>query len=248
MNQKHYLITGATAGIGLATAKKLAASGHRLTITGRDTQRLHSAATEIALLGDGDVIPQMCDFGDLSQITTMAKALHSDGITFDGLVLNAGIFLPQPFSDLTEANVDQTMAVNFKGPLFTLNTLLPCLKHPASVVFVSSLVVRKAFEGAAVYSASKAAFEAAARVLNLELATKGIRINSIRPGVTATEIQRKAGMNEEQIAGLMDAMKGTPLGRVLAPEEMGEAIAYLLSDASAGMRDAYLDIDGGHAL
>ena len=248
MQQKHYLITGATAGIGLATAKKLAADGHRLTITGRDTQRLQKAATEIAQLGGQDVIPQLCDSGDLSQIAEMANALRTDGITFDGVVLNAGIFLPQGFSELTEVSVDQTMAVNFKGPLFTLNALLPCLEKPASVVFVSSLVVNKAFAGAAVYSASKAAFEAAARVLNLELAAQGIRINSIRPGVTATEIQRKAGMSEEQIAGLMGAMQGTPLGRVLTPDDMAVAIHYLLSDASIGMRDAYLDIDGGFAL
>lgn len=248
MNQKHYLITGATAGIGLATARKLASAGHHLTITGRDTGKLQDAAAEIAQLGDGEVITQLCDSADMAQITAMAAALQRDGFAYDGIVLNAGIFLPQNFSDLSETNFDQTMAVNFKAPLFTLHALLPCLNNPASVVFVSSLVVHKAFPGAASYSASKAAFEAAARVLNLELAERGIRINSIRPGVTATEIQRKAGMSEKQIAELSGTMQDTALGRILTPEDMTAAISYLLSDASVGMRNAYLDIDGGFVL
>lgn len=248
MNQKHYLVTGATAGIGLATAKQLASAGHHLTITGRDTGKLQNAAAEIARLGDGEVITQLCDSGDMAQITAMAAALQRDGLAYDGVVLNAGIFMPQNFSDLSETSFDQTMTVNFKAPLFTLHALLPCLNNSASVVFVSSLVVHKAFAGAASYSASKAAFEAAARVLNLELAERGIRINSIRPGVTATEIQRKAGMNEKQIAELSGTMQDTALGRILTPEDMTVAISYLLSDASVGMRNAYLDIDGGFAL
>lgn len=248
MTLRHYLVTGATAGIGLTTAKVLATQGHQLTITGRDSQRLQKAASEISQLSNHAVATQLCDSADMSQILDMTRALQNDGIAFDGLVLNAGIFLPQTFEDLTETNFDQTMAVNFKGPLFSLHALLPCLKNPASVVFVSSLVVKKAFQGAAVYSASKAAFEATALVLNQELAARGIRINSVRPGVTATEIQRKAGMSDEQIAGLMGSMQETPLGRALLPDDMAAAISYLLSNASIGMRNAHLDIDGGFGL
>ncbi|WP_105104241.1 SDR family NAD(P)-dependent oxidoreductase [Microbulbifer pacificus] len=248
MNQKHYLITGATAGIGLATAKQLASEGHNLTIVGRNTQKLQDASVEIARLGNGEVITQRCDSGDMTQITSMAAALQRDGLAYDGIVLNAGIFMPQNFSELSEASFDQTMTVNFKAPLFTLHALLPCLNNPASVVFISSLVVHKAFAGATSYSASKAAFEAAARVLNLELAERGIRINSIRPGVTATEIQRKAGMDEEQIAELSGVMQSTALGRILRPDDMTAAISYLLSDASVGMRNSCLDIDGGFTL
>lgn len=248
MSQKHYLVTGATAGIGLATARSLVSAGHKVTITGRDQARLRSAAAALAEAGSGEVVSLMCDSGDLNQIRAMAQSLQQARVRLDGLVLNAGIFFPQMFSEMTEENFDQTMAVNHKGPFFSLQALLPVLNNPASVVFISSVAVRKAFASAAVYSASKAAFEGATRVLNLELAERGIRINSVRPGVTATEIQSKAGMTDEQIAGLAEAMAVHPLGRILTPADMVPAIDYLLSDASMGLRDAHLDIDGGFAL
>lgn len=248
MTHKHYLITGATSGIGLATAKALAAEGHQLYITGRDGSRLAQAKADIGHLNGRDVATLLCDSGNLEQIDAMAQALKADGVTLDGVVLNAGIFFPQAFAQLTEANLDQTMDVNFKGPMFTLHSLLPCLNNPASVVFTSSVAVCKGFAGGAVYSASKAAFEAAARVMNLELAGQGIRVNSVRPGVTATEIQGKAGMSDEQITELFAGMKSIPLGRVLAAGEMVPAIRYLLGDESVGLRNAHIDIDGGFAL
>lgn len=248
MVRKHYLITGGSAGIGLATARTLAADGHRVYITGRDMGRLQRAADDISGSGGSDVETLLCDSEDLQQIDDLAGSLISRGVRLDGVALNAGIFLPESFTEMTVAASAQTMDVNFRGPLFTLHRLLPCLVNPASIVFVSSLVVHKAFAGAAVYSASKAAFDAAARVLNLELAHRGIRVNAVRPGVTATEIQGKAGMTEGQISDLFEGMASYPLGRVLTAEDMVPAIKYLLSDASIGLRNAHIDIDGGFAL
>lgn len=248
--QKTILITGATAGIGLACAQHFIAQGERVLITGRNQEKLNRVSQQLKEQAEDDaqVIALLCDSADLSQIQAMSAKLQADNIRLDALVLNAGVFYPALFHDSTEDLFDQTYAINVKGPFFTLQALLPVMNNPASVVLVSSVAVRKAFATASVYSASKAAIEGYAGVLNVELADRGIRINSIRPGVTLTEIQHKAGMSEQDISELKNNMAGTPLGRVLATTDMIPAIAYLVSDASEGLRNAHLDIDGGFAL
>lgn len=244
LHNKTILITGATAGIGLATAHALLQQGAKLIITGRDQSRLYHAVKQL----DGNVIPVLCDSANIAQIQQMAAQLARDEITLDGLILNAGVFYPAPFEQMSADNFHSTMAINFTGPVFTLRALLPCLNNPSSVVFISSVAVQKAFSEAGVYSASKAAFEGFARVLNLELAARGIRINSVRPGVTATEIQAKAGMDDATINGFFESLNTTPVGRVLTPADIIPAINYLISDASIGLRNAYIDIDGGFGL
>ncbi len=248
--QKTILITGATAGIGLACAQHFIVQGERVLITGRNQEKLEAVSQQLKTLAEdhNQVVPILCDSADLSQIKAMSAKLQTDNIRLDALVLNAGVFYPALFQESTEDLFDQTFAINVKGPFYTLQALLPVLNNPASVVLVSSVAVRKAFATASVYSASKAAIEGYAGVLNVELADKGVRINSIRPGITLTEIQHKAGMTEQDIAELQENMKGTPLGRVLTTEDMIPAIAYLVSDASEGLRNAHLDIDGGFAL
>lgn len=175
LHNKTILITGATAGIGLATAHALLQQGAKLIITGRDQSRLYHAVKQL----DGNVIPVLCDSANIAQIQQMAAQLARDEITLDGLILNAGVFYPAPFEQMSADNFHSTMAINFTGPVFTLQALLPCLNNPSSVVFISSVAVQKAFSEAGVYSASKAAFEGFARVLNLELAARGIRILSL---------------------------------------------------------------------
>ncbi|ATC94147.1 SDR family NAD(P)-dependent oxidoreductase [Pseudoalteromonas tunicata] len=241
---KTILITGATAGIGFAAAQSLLLQGAKLVITGRNQTRLNHA---VKALGE-QVIPVLCDSANVEQIQQMVIELQRDNIQLDGLILNAGVFYPAPFEQMSLENFTSTMAVNFNGPALTLQALLPCLKNPSSVVFVSSVAVLKAFASAGVYSASKAAFEGLARVLNSELAPRGIRINSIRPGVTATEIQAKAGMDDAAISGFFESLSSTPVGRVLVPDDLIPAINYLISDASIGLRNAYIDIDGGFGL
>lgn len=242
MQTKTILITGATSGIGLALAKQNVALGNKVIITGRNQVKLDRVASEL------DVKTYLADSADLAQVVELGKALKDDGITLDGVVLNAGVFYPSSFMDATPAHFDDTIGINTKGPFFTLQAVLPCLANPSSVVFVSSIVVHKGFAGTAVYSASKAAFEGCIRALNIELADAGIRINSIRPGVTATEIQAKAGMTKEQEKELFNSLKTTPLGRGLEAYDHINAIQYLLEDGSKTLRNAAIDIDGGYCL
>lgn len=242
MQAKTILITGATSGIGLALAKQSIALGKTVIITGRNQQKLDHVSGELG------VKSYLADSADLTQLVELGQSLQRDGIVLDGVVLNAGVFYPSAFEDVTPENFDQTIAINTKGPFFTLQVLLPTLASPASIVFTSSIVVNKGFPGCAVYAASKAAFESTIRVLNIELADRGIRINTFRPGITATEIHTKAGMTEEQQQGTFDSLKATPLGRELKADDHVGTILYLLDDASSALRNAVIDVDGGFTL
>jgi Dehydrogenases with different specificities (related to short-chain alcohol dehydrogenases) len=105
-------------------------------------------------------------------------------------LLNAGIFKASNFEGTSEELFDETMNINFKGAFFTVQKFVPILKNPSSIVLNTSIVVFKAFADTSVYTASKAALESIAKVLNIELASKGIRINIVSPGVTESPIQK----------------------------------------------------------
>ncbi|ADZ93081.1 SDR family oxidoreductase [Marinomonas mediterranea] len=242
MKNTYTLITGGTSGIGFETAKQLIQEGKQVIITGQNEQRVHQAAQTLGCRGI------VADSANLPSIYRLAEQLNNESISLTGLVLNAGIFIPESLEQTSEEAYDQTMSINTKGPLFTLKTLLPLLSNPSSVVFVSSIVVDKGFEACATYAASKAAGEAFVRVANIELASKGIRINTIRPGVTATPIQDKAGMTSKDTDALFESLKSMPLGRALNPPDHAGAISFLLSDASIAMRNAIIQIDGGYCL
>ncbi|MDO6705133.1 SDR family NAD(P)-dependent oxidoreductase [Photobacterium sp. 1_MG-2023] len=242
MQGKTILITGGTAGIGKALAEHLINTGNQVIITGRDQDKLTRVTAALGCTG------YVADNTNAAQIAKLAEALKQDKIQLDGLVLNAGVFYPAPILQSSEADFDQTMNINTKGPLITLQHLHPLLNNPSSVVFVSSIVVTHAFENSAAYSASKAAVEAIVRVANLEFAADGIRLNSIRPGVTATEIQAKAGMTTAQQHALFDSLNETAFGKVLTPADQIGAISFLLSDQSLAMRNAVLEVNGGYGL
>ncbi len=244
MNSNAILITGGTAGIGLATATSLVKQGRHVVITGRNQDKLDSV---VAQLGE-KVTALLCDSQDLTAVQQLGEQLSQQQVRLDGAVLNAGIFFPNQLETTTLSDFEQTMDVNFKAPFFTLKALLPVLNNPASIVLVSSLVVRKAFPGSSLYTASKMALEGMMGVFNAELASKGIRINSVRPGVTATEIQAKAGMDDAAWQQMEAAMQATPLGRMLTVDDMVPSIEFLLSPQSEGMRSAALDIDAGMGL
>jgi NAD(P)-dependent dehydrogenase (short-subunit alcohol dehydrogenase family) len=249
-HMKQILITGGTSGIGYATARRLRTLGHQVLITGRRADKLSAA---LATLNQGhDQCPPvqgfLCDQADIEQIQSLGQQLTAASVRLDALILNAGIFEPQSFNELTLTALEHTMRVNFSGPLLLTQTLLPLLNNPASLVFVSSIVVQKAFAGAAAYSASKAAFEGVIGSLNLELSGQGIRVNCVRPGITLTEIQGKSGMSEDAIQGLQNAMQQTPAGRILQAEDLVPALEYLALDGSIGMRNGHLMVDGGYCL
>ncbi|AIS58181.1 SDR family oxidoreductase (plasmid) [Vibrio coralliilyticus] len=250
MSFQTILITGATSGIGFEAAKQYVKQGWRVVFTGRDQERIANATARLRddAHSPDQILGLLCDNANAQHYPILVSDIRHNVGTLDAVILNAGVFHPGHFSETTQSELMTTMSVNFTGPAMLLQALLPVLNDPCSVVYVSSIVVERAFPTASSYSASKAAFEAYANVLNLELAPQGVRINYLRPGVTATEIQSKAGMSEHQIDELNASLANLPLGRMLEPTEMLSSLEFLTSSSSLALRGAHITVDGGYCL
>lgn len=243
--KKVILITGGTSGIGLACGEYLIKNNYEVIITGRSQTNLNNALAHL----NHKAIGVLSDTSKLTDIDQLAQFVKEKYTQIDGLFLNAGIFQSASFEDTDEALFDQTMNINFKGAFFTTQKFIPLLKNPSSVVFNTSIVVFKAFANTAAYTASKAALESIAKVLNTELADKGIRFNIVSPGVTQSPIQQKSGMSEQAIENLLNHFATTsPIGRIVQPQDIAPVVEFLMSDRSSVLRNEKIIIDGGTTM
>ncbi len=239
------VITGGTTGIGFACAEYLLKAGYNVTITGRTKENLDRA---VARLGE-NCFGVLSDTASLSAIDELVLKVNSEFGKIDGLFVNAGIFKALNVEETTEELFDETMNINFKGAFFTIQKFIPILKNPSSIVLNTSIVVFKALANTSVYTASKAALESIAKVLNIELAEKGIRVNVVSPGVTQSPIQKKSGMSDEAIANLLEHFAATsPIGRIVQPEDIAPIVEFLLSDKSQILRNEKIIVDGGTTM
>ncbi|WP_103864473.1 SDR family oxidoreductase [Aquimarina sp. I32.4] len=245
MNTKTVVITGGTTGIGFACAKYLIDLGYKVVLTGRTQRNLDNALLKLGK----NVIGYLSDTSNLSEIDTLVAQLKNTFGKIDGLFINAGIFKASSFEDTSESLFDETMSINFKGAFFTIQKFIPILTNPSSIVLNTSIVVFKTFADTAVYTASKAALESIAKVLNIELAPKGIRTNVVSPGVTESPIQKKSGMSDEAITNLLDHFSSTsPIGRIVQPNDIAPIVEFLISDKSLVLRNEKIIVDGGTTL
>ena len=237
---KTILVTGASSGIGRATAIECAKMGAHCVLTARNEQRLQ--ATLAALEGDGHlVIP--ADLATAEGIDALVEACPQ----IDGLVNNAGISNTKPIGFIKPEDLESTFATNAFAPILLTKALLKKkkLKSGASIVFVSSAASINPDVANSVYSATKAAIASFSRSCAKELAAKSIRSNSVHPGMVETELVKNLVFSEEEIAS--DRARYL-LKRYGQPEEIAWAIIYLLSDASAWVTGTQLVIDGGVLL
>jgi len=245
MKNKVIVITGGTSGIGLACAEYLIQQECSVIITGRNKETLKIALQQ---LGE-NAIGFVSDTSKFSEIDQLVFNIKEKVQKIDGLFINAGIFKAASFEETTEKVFDETMNINFKGAFFTIQKFIPILNNPSSVVLNTSIVVFKAFANTSIYTASKAALESIAQVLNVELASKGIRINIVSPGVTQSPIQKKSGMTEEAIENLLDHFSKTaPIGRIVQPTDIAPIVSFLLSEHSWVLRNEKIIVDGGTTL
>lgn len=244
MDKKTVVITGGNSGIGLATTRLFLAKGYRVAIFAQSSERLEDAKRshpEDVFIFSGDVK----SVADLENFYAQCGKLWS-GI--DVVIANAGIAVPEAASDVTEESFDQTMAVNVKGVFFTVQKSLPYLNPKASIILTSSIQAQRGAGIWAAYGASKAAVRSLTRSFAQELGPKGIRVNTLSPGVTQTPILEKFGFGEENLSSIISQVEaGTPLGRIGSAEEIAQAMLFLASDAASFVNGADLQVDGGLA-
>ncbi len=241
-----YLITGATSGIGAATAEYLADAGHHVLATGRNPETLEAAKTRFA--GKNIEVIQS-DAADLDSISELLRYISEQGYPLDGAFLNAGIAPFAPIEHTDEASFDRLFDVNVKGPFFLVQKLIPLLKNPSSLLFNTSVAANIGIPNSSAYAGSKGALQSMMRVFAVELASRGIRSNAIAPGPIETPIYGKLGLPEEEVQA-MGAHMGSrvPLQRFGSAEETAKVAAFLLSPDAAYVNGSEYAVDGGMQL
>ncbi len=242
LSGKTAVITGGTTGIGFETARRYLAEGARVLITGRSQDRVDHAVNE---LGNG-ALGLVADVGRLSNLDALAADAEARLGRVDILFANAGLGVFAPIDQVDEAAYDNQFDINVKGVFFTVQKLLPLIPDGGSVVLTASAVNEKGMAMGSLYFASKAAVRSFARTLAAELGPRGIRVNTLSPGIVRTHFSQKLNVPQDAFEGFIQTVVGqAPLGREGTPLDMANAAVFLGSDESSYMTAADLVIDGG---
>jgi NAD(P)-dependent dehydrogenase (short-subunit alcohol dehydrogenase family) len=236
------LITGATSGIGRATALALAARGAHVLVVGRNEARAKDVVAEIEGRG-GSATFRLTTLGDLESAQDLVVwATEAGDGHVDILINNAGIALLGPSNAATEAEFDETFAVNVKVPFFLVASLAPAMAERGwgSIVNVSTMVASFGQAGMALYGASRAALDLLTKAWAAEYAPSGVRVNAVAPGPTRTRMME--AVPEEMVKQLAAL---APAGRAAEPEELAAAIVFLASEDASFVHGVTLAVDGG---
>lgn len=246
LENKNIIITGASSGIGKATAIKCALEGANVILIGRNQSRLEVTATEIQKYTSKYPVQLCGDINDGNFIDNVLKTI--DGLLIHGVALCAGEVSVIPIAFATEDKIKQIFNTNFYANANFIRLLLKkkLLKRGSSIVAVTSVLGLNGYmNGNAAYGASKAALESWIMTCALEYASKGIRFNTVHPGSINTPMLNLNSVTKEQMEKALDKI---PMKRVGEPEEIAEPIIFLISDASSFITGTHLIADGGQHL
>ena len=243
------VVTGASSGIGRATAVRFGQAGAAVLAVGRDGAQLRDVAGHIAGAGGrGEVFEADVTAGDAAGRIVAAALDALGGLTT--LVNAAGIIASGTVESTTDDQWDAMMDINVSAPFRLMRAAAPHLpSFTGSIVNVSSVTGLRAFPGVLAYCVSKAALDQLTRCAALELAPRNIRVNAVNPGVVVSNLHRRGGMPEAAYAAFLERSQQThPLGRPGEAGEIAELVVFLASDRAAWITGETISIDGGRHL
>lgn len=248
------VVTGAASGIGRGIAIGAAKRGRHVALLDIDERALADAASAVLAAGAASALPLVCDVSDEREVDAAFEAVVDRLPEISGVVANAGIEVSEPLASATVESWDRVMAVNLRGTFLTSRAAVNHWRargSGGSLVCVSSPSAFVGFAGGAntAYGASKGGISAFVRAAALDGAPDGVRVNAVVPGATDTDILYFGLEGEALLARRAElahaAQRQIPLGRMARPEEIADAVLWLLSDESAYVTGSHLVCDGG---
>lgn len=252
MTQPIAIVTGGSRGLGKNAALKLAAKGTDLILTYHSNAQAAAAVVGEIERAGAKVVALQLDVSDVSQFAGFAEQVRQQlkdvwqRDNFDYLLNNAGVGLYAPYADTSEAQFDEMMNIHLKGPFFLTQRLLPLMKDGGRILNVSSGLARFALPGSSTYAAMKGAMEVLTRYQAKELGARSITANIIAPGAIETDFGGGRVRDDAQMNQFVASQ--TALGRVGLPDDIGDAIAALLSDELRWMNAQRIEVSGGMFL
>ena len=241
LDGKVAVVTGASSGIGTAVAKVLADSGAMVVVTGLDKETIEETASMIG----SECIAIVADVSKLADMEKLYETVGSKYGRLDIVVANAGVGANAALGQITEENFYKVIDTDLKGALFTVQPAWPLLKEGASVILIGSTASVDAPPSMSVYGAAKAGLRAFTTTWVKDTKGSGVRINMLSPGGIDTPSLRTALDDDDDETKIKALREKSPLGRIGTPEEIGNVVAFLASDAASFIHGAEIFVDGG---